>query len=81
MIPPFAGSFSAVAFFSTVLQAGWECTLKNLWKTLVVNWYMWPGKSYFYMVDDLTRLRLLSSTYAMQVINYVNFLYVPISYR
>jgi len=57
MIPPYSGSTNVISFLSTVLEAGWSCTLKNLWTTLVVNWYCWP------------------------IINFVNFLVIPLPYR
>eukprot|EP01035_Chromulina_nebulosa_P028385 gene28385-37467_t len=64
MIPPFATSFTAATFASTVLQAGWECTLKNLWATLVVNWYMWPGANYKEMQNRPPELTPTSRRYS-----------------
>eukprot|EP01038_Epipyxis_sp_PR26KG_P006720 gene6720-9213_t len=51
LFPPYTRGFGGI------LAAGLEANKRNLWVTLVANWYCWP------------------------VINFVNFLWVPLQYR
>lgn len=53
LFPP----YSSIINLKSVFAAGLRSTEKNLWTTLIVNWYCWP------------------------VINFVNFLVIPLRYR
>ena len=81
LVPPYSPTISLATLASAVLKAGWDSTIKNLWITLVANWYVWPGTDIFSYFDDFLLLTKIIVNYLILVINFVNFLYVPISYR
>ncbi|RYG65867.1 hypothetical protein EON64_11035 [archaeon] len=38
-----APPFSTPLRFSSLLEAGWKANVRNLWPSLVANWYCWPA--------------------------------------
>ena len=45
LVPPYPASGALANIFPGFLVAGTKSVQRNMWKTLVANWYCWPGKS------------------------------------